>query len=44
MWNRQCLLTAWSTFIIARTFGAFERMDFAQFIKTYAPPGYDPNA
>ena len=44
VWNRQCLLTAWSTYIIARTFGAFERMDFPQFLKSCPPPGYDPKA
>ena len=41
-WNRQCLLTAWSTYIIACTFGAFEHTDFEHFLDKYPPPGYVP--
>lgn len=41
-WNRQCELTAWSTYIIACTFGAFEHKSFADFLDQYPPPGYAP--
>lgn len=44
VWNRQCVLTAWSTWIIASAWGAFKDVDFAQFMKRYPPPGYDPKA
>jgi hypothetical protein len=36
------LLTAWSTYIIACTFGAFEHTSFEQFLEKYPPPGYVP--
>ena len=42
VWNRQCLLTAWSTYIIACTFGAFEHTSFEHFLESYPPPGYMP--
>jgi hypothetical protein len=41
-WNRQCLLTAWSTYIIASAFGAFEHINFSMFLERYSPPGYVP--
>lgn len=44
LWNRQCVLTAWSTYIIASAFGAFQHMSFATFLERYRPPGYDPEA
>jgi hypothetical protein len=44
LWNRQCVLTAWSTYIIASAFGAFEHTSFAAFLERHRPPGYDPKA
>lgn len=42
LWNRQCLLTAWSTYILAVTFGAFPHTSFQHFLDSYPPPGYMP--
>lgn len=42
-WNRECLLAAWSTYIIAATFGAFQNTSFAQFLERHPPPEYDPS-
>ena len=41
-WNRQCLLTAWSTYILAATFGAFPNTSFVRFLEQFSPPGYVP--
>jgi hypothetical protein len=43
-WNRECLLVAWSTYIIAASFGGFKNTSFAQFLELYPPPGYVPKA
>jgi hypothetical protein len=37
-------LTAWSTYIIAATWGGFKDMRFDEFLDKYPPPGYDPKA
>jgi hypothetical protein len=44
LWNRDCLLAAWSTYIIASAFGAFQNTSFARFVEQYPPPGYNPKA
>lgn len=36
------MLTAWSTYIMAATWGAFKDLSFTQFLERYPPPGYDP--
>jgi len=43
-WNRECLLVAWSTYIIAASFGGFQNTSFARFLEQYPPPGYVPKA
>ena len=45
VWSRQCVLTAWQTWLIAScsVFGA-NLGSFDQFLKKYPPPGYDPEA
>jgi len=42
VWNRHCLLTAWSTYIIACAFGAFNDKSFERFLEDFPPPGYMP--
>jgi hypothetical protein len=42
--NRECKLVAWSTYIIASAFGAFQTESFEQFLARFPPPGYDPKA